>query len=54
MPQDERTEAIRRTVIDSIIEKLQRMEFEELREVLTVAVGIIERRKRNAKNHRRK
>ena len=46
LPKEDRAEQLRLTVIDSIVSKLKRMDFDELREVFNTAEQIMERKKR--------
>ena len=46
LPLEDRAELLRLTVIDSIVSKLKRMDFDELREVLETATQVMERKKR--------
>lgn len=45
LPKEDRAEQLRLTVIDSIVSKLKRMDFDELREVLETTTQVMERKK---------
>lgn len=45
LPKEDRAEQLRLTVIASIDNKLKRMDFDELREVLEAATQVMERKK---------
>ena len=45
LPKEDRAEQLRLTMIASIDSKLQRMDFDELREVLETATQVMERKK---------